>query len=82
MYEEEHDTDYSKFADFNSIQLNDTHPVLGIPELIRILVDEKNLSWAEAIEITKNTFAFTNHTTLSWISAPSMRRTRCSRPAT
>ncbi|MGI6559883.1 MAG: glycogen/starch/alpha-glucan phosphorylase [Saccharofermentanales bacterium] len=65
MYEEEHDTDYSKFADFNSIQLNDTHPVLGIPELIRILVDEKNLSWAEAIEITKNTFAFTNHTTLS-----------------
>lgn len=65
MYEKEHGSDYTKFADFNSIQLNDTHPVLGIPELIRLLVDEKGVEWDRAFEITKKTFAFTNHTTLA-----------------
>ncbi len=57
-----HGNDFSKFAQFNSIQLNDTHPVLAIPELMRLLIDENRQSWDEAWQIVQDTFAFTNHT--------------------
>jgi len=57
-------SDWSLFADKVAIQMNDTHPALSVPELMRILVDQEHLGWDEAWSITKNTLAYTNHTLL------------------
>jgi len=54
----------AKFPDLIAIQLNDTHPTLGIPELLRLLIDFEGLEWAEAWGITTRTFGYTNHTVL------------------
>ena len=60
-----HGEEFNNFGDFHAIQLNDTHPVLAIPELIRILVDEYNLNIDDAINISKRVFGYTNHTILA-----------------
>ena len=56
--------DWRLFADKVAIQMNDTHPSLAVPELMRILVDQIHLGWDEAWHITQNTLAYTNHTLL------------------
>lgn len=58
-------TDFEEFGKFNAVQLNDTHPVLAIPELIRILVDEEDLSFKDALAVADEVFAYTNHTILA-----------------
>jgi len=55
---------WSAFADKVAIQLNDTHPAMSVPELMRILLDEERLGWDEAWSLTKGTLAYTNHTLL------------------
>ncbi|CAN1152777.1 Alpha-1,4 glucan phosphorylase L-2 isozyme, chloroplastic/amyloplastic [Linum perenne] len=61
---EENSVNWEEFPEKVAVQMNDTHPTLCIPELIRILVDLKGLSWKEAWNVTRRTVAYTNHTVL------------------
>lgn len=63
-YKRAHGDDWSRFTDQVVIQLNDTHPAIAIPELMRILVDRAHMDWDSAWKICTNTFAYTNHTLL------------------
>lgn len=64
MWENNEGSDYSQFASQNVFQMNDTHPTIAVAELMRLLMDEKYLSWNDAWEITSQTMAYTNHTLL------------------
>ncbi len=64
-YVSEYGTDFRKFPELHVIQLNDTHPVVAIPELMRILMDDYNVGWDDAWSVVTKTFAYTNHTILS-----------------
>lgn len=54
-----------RFAELNAIQLNDTHPAVAIPELMRLLTAQEGMSWKKAWEMVTRTFAYTNHTILA-----------------
>ena len=63
-YKAKHGTDFSHFAEENAIQLNDTHPVSCVPELVRLL-ELEGMGFDEAFEIARKTCSYTNHTVLS-----------------
>ncbi len=63
-YKRAHGNDFSKFAEKIAVQLNDTHPTIAIPELMRILVDEEGVEWSYAWDICYKVFSYTNHTLL------------------
>ena len=63
IFKNVHGNDLTKFADFYAVQLNDTHPAMSIPELIRLLMKE-GLSFDDAFRVAQKTFSYTNHTVM------------------
>lgn len=64
-FRDNHGLSLSHLADYITIQINDTHPSLAVPELMRVLMDEEGYPWDDAWDVTRHIMAYTNHTTLS-----------------
>lgn len=64
-YKGKYGNDFTHFSEEYAIQLNDTHPVVSIPELLRIFMEEEGLSFRKAFPIIQRTFAYTNHTVMA-----------------
>lgn len=64
-YKRIHGNNFDEFPSYVAIQLNDTHPVIAIPELMRLFVDLEGISWEKAWSIVEKTFSYTNHTILA-----------------
>nr|WP_184310444.1 glycogen/starch/alpha-glucan phosphorylase [Anaerosolibacter carboniphilus] len=64
-YKGKYGNQFESFHAYHAVQLNDTHPVVAIPELMRLLMDEEGLDWEQAWEVTQKTFSYTNHTILA-----------------
>lgn len=64
-FEDRYGNNWSMLPEKAAIHINDTHPTLAIPEMMRLLLDEKGLGWEEAWDITTKVFAYTNHTVMS-----------------
>ncbi len=64
-YKKKYGNDFKKFSSEYAIQLNDTHPTVAIPEFIRIMVEEENMTFKRAFKIARETFAYTNHTVMA-----------------
>ena len=64
QWEEQEGNDFDRFAEKHCFQLNDTHPAIAVPELMRLLMDVKGLDWEQAWDVTCRTMAYTNHTLL------------------
>ena len=62
-FKQAHGSDWSRFGEFYAVQLNDTHPAMSIPELIRLLMLE-GMSFDDAFKVAQKTFSYTNHTVL------------------
>lgn len=64
-YRRKYGSDFSKFADCYAVQLNDTHPTVAIPEIIRLLMFREGMSFDDAFDIAQKTFHYTNHTVMA-----------------
>ena len=64
IFKTAHGNDLSRFADYYAVQLNDTHPAMSIPELIRLLMEE-GMDFEQSFSIAQRTFSYTNHTVMS-----------------
>ncbi|MBQ4640258.1 MAG: glycogen/starch/alpha-glucan family phosphorylase [Clostridia bacterium] len=62
-FKAQHGSDFARFPEFHAVQLNDTHPTMSIPELMRLLMKE-GVEFEEALSIARRTFAYTNHTVM------------------
>ena len=63
-FRENHGCDYYRLPEFDAVQLNDTHPAIAVPELMRLMMDVHGLPWDEAWAMCEKIFAYTNHTLL------------------